>query len=193
VVFIFSPDNLAKGAKLSQTTVRTYLNEARALAKQRGLPGIYFVACTQAIASQVQAAQEAGYDALSAYNYHRGYSGTYQPGGLAESYAQLMSGYQESWQWIISHSRLPYFVPLTAGWDRRPWGSQTPHDRCDSTPASFAAMLRLGKETVDRYPEKTQKILEIYAWNEFGEGGYIEPTKKWGFQYLEQIKQVFGR
>jgi hypothetical protein len=36
------------------------------------------------------------------------------------------------------------------------------------------------------------KILMIEAWNEFGEGSYIEPTKKWGFSYLETIKNVFG-
>jgi hypothetical protein len=36
------------------------------------------------------------------------------------------------------------------------------------------------------------KILMIEAWNEFGEGSYIEPTKKWGFGYLEAIKKAFA-
>ena len=31
----------------------------------------------------------------------------------------------------------------------------------------------------------------IEARNEFGEGAYIEPTKKWGMRYLETIKKVF--
>ena len=54
-------------------------------------------------------------------------------------------------------------------------------------------MLRAGKEMLDRYPEKTKRIGIICAWNEFIEGSYIEPTKKWGTQYLEKVKQVFSK
>jgi hypothetical protein len=32
---------------------------------------------------------------------------------------------------------------------------------------------------MDQHPEETtaERIVLIYAWNEFGEGGYIAPTK----------------
>ena len=32
----------------------------------------------------------------------------------------------------------------------------------------------------------------IYAWNEFGEGGIVAPTKGDEFMKLEAIKEMFG-
>jgi hypothetical protein len=46
---------------------------------------------------------------------------------------------------------------------------------------------------MDQHPEQTTKerLVLIYAWNEFGEGGYIAPTKgdPQG-QYLRALKSV---
>ncbi|WP_298391072.1 glycoside hydrolase family 99-like domain-containing protein, partial [Hydrotalea sp.] len=61
-----------------------------------------------------------------------------------------------------------------------------------STPDEFEAHLKRAKIFMTRNPEKTKKIGIICAWNEFGEGSYIEPTKKFGFQYLERVKKIFG-
>ncbi|WP_394989065.1 hypothetical protein [Cellvibrio sp.] len=36
------------------------------------------------------------------------------------------------------------------------------------------------------------KIGAICCWNEFGEGFYIEPTKKDRFSYLDKVKKLFG-
>jgi hypothetical protein len=38
----------------------------------------------------------------------------------------------------------------------------------------------------------TQKAFTIYAWNEFGEGGIVAPTKGSGTMMLEAIKKVLG-
>jgi hypothetical protein len=35
-------------------------------------------------------------------------------------------------------------------------------------------------------------MLLIYAWNEYGEGGIVAPTRGDGTMKLEAIKQVFG-
>ena len=47
------------------------------------------------------------------------------------------------------------------------------------------------------YAQRNQYMVDrsnrvICCWNEFGEGSYIEPTKKDGFSYLEKVKKVFG-
>jgi Glycosyltransferase WbsX len=36
-----------------------------------------------------------------------------------------------------------------------------------------------------------QRIVSIYAWNEWSEGGYLEPEERTGNDYLESIKDVF--
>ncbi len=191
VVFIFVPSKLEQGARASRTTVRAYFAEAREMAVKRGLKGIYFVACANAIEHLVtRHIPQEGYSAISAFHYGRGFSGRFERGGFPTTYEELLAGYRQSWNWILKNSPLPYLVPMSAGLDKRPAGGTTV---ATSTPESFETMLRAGKEVMDRYPEKTKRTGVICAWNEFTEGAYIEPTKKWKFQYLEKIKLVFGK
>lgn len=194
VVYIFSAEILRDNAKKFGASTNDLLNISRNIAIKAGYKGIYFVACTQAIYSLVnEYIPSSGYDAISAYNYHRGYSGTYEKGGLSINFAELASGYKQSWEWILENSSLPYFLPVSAGWSKNPWGSHTPHDASFSDPLSFRKHLVEAKSMLDRYPDKTKNTIVICAWNEFGEGSYIEPTKKWKFQYLNAIKDVFRK
>lgn len=196
VVFVFSPLLLRDDAAKFGMSTRELFDLARAKAKAKGLPGIYFVGSSAANSYWVKEYLPAhGYDAISAYRYpSRGFQGEYRgTEPAATSYAELTQGYRDQWQWMMQHSPLPYFVPMSAGWDRRPWGSNTPHDQCSSTPESFRQMLVEARKVLERNPAKTRGVGIIYAWNELGEGGYIEPTKKWRFRYLEAIKDVFGK
>lgn len=194
VVYIFSPEQLRDNARKFGKSTRALLDISRDMAKKAGFKGIYYVACTQASDYWVKSfIPESGYDAMSAYNYHRGYSGFYEKGGLSTKFSELAAGYKQSWSWILNNSQLPYFVPVSAGWSKKPWGSHTPHDESISNPTSFRKHLVDAKDIIDRYPDKTMKTVVICAWNEFGEGSYIEPTKKWQFQYLQAIKDVFNK
>ena len=47
-------------------------------------------------------------------------------------------------------------------------------------------------QQVNPVPEKTMRTVVICCWNEYGEGNYIEPTKKYQFQFLEKVKKTFG-
>jgi len=195
VVIVFSPQQLRSSAAGFGMKSGELLNLAREMAVKEGLPGIYFIANTAATASGViEDIPGEGYDALTAYNYHsKGFKGEYTYRvSPSTSYSELLAGYRSQWTWILDNSEIPYLIPMTTGWDSRPWGSDTPHDRSASTPATFREMLVAGKEMMDRFPKKTKRTAIIFAWNEFGEGGYIMPTKKWGFQYLQAVKDVFG-
>lgn len=196
VVFIFSPQALRDDAARFGRSTRELFELARAKALAKGLPGIYFVGSAPANSYWVKDYLPGnGYDAISAYNYRSGgFQGAYQGNEpVATSYAELTQGYRDQWQWMLKNSPLPYFVPMSAGWDRRPWGSNSSQDRCSSTPQSFREMLVAARKVLEQNLGKTKGIGIIYAWNELGEGGYIEPTKKWRFQYLEAIKDVFGK
>lgn len=197
VVIIFSPQQLRDKSKNLHKTTADLLGYARSLALRRGISGIYFVATTYAHPYWVvDYLPSSGYDALTAYNYQsKGFSGAYSGGeDYSTSYQELLAGYKSQWKWIIDNSTLPYIVPMSAGWDRRPWGGSkvAKHDNSGSNPLSFKDMLLAGKDIMDKYPKNTLRMGIIYAWNEFGEGAYIEPTKRWGFKYLEAIKDVFG-
>ena len=197
VLTIFSPEVLRDQAKALGLPVAAMLDMARDKAKALGLPGIYFVLCVAATDYWVlDFAPKAGLDALTAYNYHFGVAGdANKRTPNSHSFEELDGGYQMQWQWILKNSELPYFVPMTSGWDKRPWGGSGKdplHDNSVSTPDSFEQHLLKAKASLKAYPEKTKGMGMICCWNEYGEGSYIEPTKRYGTAYLQRVLSVFG-
>ncbi|NMG29253.1 glycoside hydrolase family 99-like domain-containing protein [Aromatoleum evansii] len=197
VLFVFSADVIRDQAKIIGLKVAEMLDRAREKAKAAGLPGIYFVLSVPATDYWVQKfAPESGFDALSAYNYHFGLAGNSdQRTPDSHSFEELDSAYQMQWNWIIKNSNLPYFIPMTSGWDKRPWGGSKKdprHDDSISTPDSFERHLLKARVLLKANPSKTQGVGMVCCWNEYGEGSYVEPTKLYGFEYLKRINMVFG-
>ncbi len=95
-----------------------------------------------------------------------------------------------------------YFTCASTGFDRRPWWQigwgypgEGVNDRPYNTGISlllFAQHLRTVKGYLDEHPIETSKTLIVYAWNEWGEGGIIEPSVVHQYEYLDTIKSVFG-
>lgn len=195
-VFVFSQERLRENAKKFGYTTADLIKTANEIARNAGLDGIYFVGATEAVSYWVKEhGPQNGYDAFSVYNYHRGFSGTYNPLTLpSHSYDELDKAYQQNWDWILGNSPLPYILPISAGWNKKPWGGSLDpfHDNSSSTPVQFEQHLRAAKARLDKYPATTKRSAVICCWNEFGEGSYIEPTKKDGLTYLEKVKKVFG-
>ncbi|MDX9881457.1 MAG: glycoside hydrolase family 99-like domain-containing protein [Prolixibacteraceae bacterium] len=96
---------------------------------------------------------------------------------------------QNKWDSILT---IPYFPNVTIGWDNTP---RYPEKGIESvvhynnSPESFTAYLLKAKEYVDNRPEQT-KLIIINAWNEWVEGSYLEPDMKWGYGYLEAVKNT---
>jgi len=101
---------------------------------------------------------------------------------------------------IHSSDAIRYLPFLAAGWNPRPWGDPR---ACFALPTRPQWTLELTKmrADLDRYETfgiplpggGRQKAFTIYAWNEFGEGGFVAPTKGEGYMKLEAIAEVFGR
>lgn len=99
---------------------------------------------------------------------------------------------------------IPWMPYLAAGWNPRPWT----HPRADAQHRRFFAApsrdewleeLRAVKQDLQRFPGLglpttgglRQRAFTIYAWNEFGEGGIVAPTRGEGAMKLEAIREVF--
>jgi len=100
---------------------------------------------------------------------------------------------------------IPWMPYLAAGWNPRPWTypKAPPHyQRFFKFPTGkeFTDELKAMKEALEKHPSlglpkrdgTRRKIFTIYAWNEFGEGGIVAPTKGRGTMMLDSIKHVFG-
>jgi hypothetical protein len=195
VVFIFSADVLNKNAAAIGMKTAELFALADRIFKDAGLTGIKFIGGAGGAQPGFDYSATSGYAGYSAYNFHGAALKRFDGGRqMSHSYAELDEGYRDHWNWFLTKADGLYVMPMTAGWDKRPWGgsSDPAHDKSNSTPAQFEAHLREAKRLMDAYPDKTKHMGVICCWNEFGEGSYIEPTRRDGFTYLEQVKKVFG-
>lgn len=180
VVFVFSHEALEAKARKFGSSAKELIEAGDEMAKADGLPGIYFVANSISKGNVA----DFGYSAMSAYNYH----------GLSresESYKELIKDYKDIWPRSARKSRTPhYIVPLTQGWDRRPWGgSKNPrHDNSGGTPELFREHVADARKFIQDNQEMTQGMAVICCWNEYGEGSYIEPSAKYGKRFLEALR-----
>ncbi len=97
---------------------------------------------------------------------------------------------RDKWDSILS---IPYFPNVTVGWDDSPRFPERGKEvvYINNSPGSFAAYLQKAKEYADNHPEQPG-LITINAWNEWTEGSYLEPDMKWGYGYLEAVKNVIS-
>lgn len=101
---------------------------------------------------------------------------------------------------IRMHDALNYTPYLPVGWNPKPWNDPraafTMPTRSQWKKALEQMKSDLEKSSNLGFPKKdgtTQKAFTIYAWNEFGEGGFLAPTKGDKYMKLEVLKSVFGK
>ncbi len=191
VVFVFSPGQLKKCAELFGEKAGTLLTRPDAKGKAHGVKGIFFVAVSNEEPGENLQRFFAGegYSGYTGWNYvllkDKSKTADYNP--MVDTYSNLFAASSQIDKY------LPYIASVSPGWDSRPWGSGNAVVRENSTPEKFENMLRPARKFMDTRLGIKRKIVMIEAWNEFGEGAYIEPIQKWGVKYLEAIMNVFGK
>lgn len=189
VVFIFAPDRLTED--LGSERVKGAFAAMREECRRAGLKGLYLVACVGDAGGARRAAEE-GYDAISAYNWPGlGLTG----GGLQGPYETLVEGYRRQWEHLLEQSRLPLApLPVSGGWDSRPWHGEDNLVRFGRTPELFKRHLLEARRLLEsgRLQPASPKAILVEAWNEWGEGSYIEPHAEFGFDYLDAIRETFA-
>ncbi|MBI2301944.1 MAG: glycoside hydrolase family 99-like domain-containing protein [Armatimonadetes bacterium] len=128
--------------------------------------------------------KQAGFNACAAYNYA---GVNVAPGAKEAPYDTMVTGYETLWQEATKPGILPYIVPVSPGWDSRPWYGDRAMVRTDPRPEKFRRMCEAAKRYVN--PKLQAVIAE--CWNEFGEGSYLEPTVQYGFGYLDALRDAF--
>lgn len=75
-----------------------------------------------------------------------------------------------------------------AKWDNTPRKGKRGICYTNNTPELFQKFFtKQIQRTINVY---NKDMIFIYAWNEWAEGGYLEPDEEYGFQYLEAIKNA---
>jgi hypothetical protein len=189
VVIIFSPHRLTED--LGSSKVKEAFAAMREECQRAGFPGLHLIACVGDAGEARRAAAE-GYDAVTAYTWpHLGMGG----GGKAAPFATLVEGYRRHWELLYAESLIPLNpLPVSGGWDSRPWHGLNNLVRFGRTPELFRQHLRDARRFLEAQPSggTVPPAVLIEAWNEWGEGSYIEPHQEFGFGYLDALREVFA-
>ena len=98
--------------------------------------------------------------------------------------------YDKVWKAVINHK--PSSDKCIAGafvdWDNSPRRGNKGYVIENGNPEKFGMYLEKQVENVKK--NYHNEYIFIFAWNEWAEGGYLEPDTKNGYRYLEEIKRV---
>ena len=102
--------------------------------------------------------------------------------------------YDDIWEKLLS--RTPRSEKSVAGafvdWDNTPRLGMNGTVIQGASPEKFKGYFSRQVERVRKNIYKNDYIF-IFAWNEWAESGYLEPDEKFGYGYLEAIKEVLSR
>ncbi len=189
VVIIFSPYRLT--SDLVSANVKAAFEAMRAECRQAGLKGLYLIACVGDAGGARQAAAE-GYDSVTAYNW----PGLGKTGeGMYAPYSTLIEGYRRNWEHILEQSPIPLVpLPVSGGWDSRPWHGENNLVRFGRTPELFKQHLSDARQFLETFQASSVSAENGIgrSLERMGEGSYIEPHKEYGFGYLDAIRNVFS-
>lgn len=164
---------------------RETLGEMNAVLRGKGLADLYFVA----LGGGSKNYAEAGFSAFTAYSYY----GTnpeckYEwKRGHSIPYEDMVAHFESVWQACTRKPPLPYIVPVGSNWDNRPRARQKARVIAGKTPELFEKMCRTSLQYIDA----RNNLAIIEAWNEWGEGSFIEPDREFGFAFLDRVRKVY--
>lgn len=204
VVSIFDYGDMKRKLGGDPVKVGEFLDRARTLAQtQFGLPGIYFMVNDWPFPEMIQ---QAKFDGTARYGYA---AGGRPRTALTAPYDDYVTGFDNAfnesttpstdslWKQDAAASQ-PYMVTVNTPLDYRAASGLNDY-YTNPTPESFRYSLKEAKSFVDAYRNTgfntnigNKKIILIGAWNEFSEATALHPTKKYGFSFLEMVRQVFS-
>ncbi|WP_295090346.1 glycoside hydrolase family 99-like domain-containing protein [Ruminococcus sp.] len=89
-------------------------------------------------------------------------------------------------------SREDVYPQLVPRWDKTPRKGKDAEVFYNTTPENFGKAIDLGLSHLNgKKPE--HRIMFLFAWNEWGEGAYLEPDIKYGRKHLEMLRKKISK
>ncbi len=110
--------------------------------------------------------------------------------GLSKIMNMNQVSYDKVWNTILNRkpSSEKNVPGAYAGWDNSPRHGTRATIHTGRTPQKFQNYL---SKQIKKAKEIYHKdMIFMYAWNEWAEGGYLEPDERSGYQYLEAVKNA---
>ena len=179
---------------LQHPDMQAFVELWQRLARENGLPGIYFVG--QAEVGQEQKILRLGMDAacifrmMECVNRRPFLKKAVQRIKINLFKHPRVFRYAEAARWFVGpeDTRDDIIPTIYSGWDH------TPRSGCEGTvfshytPDVFERHVKQVLRAVENKPASL-KIVFVKSWNEWGEGNYMEPDRRYGLQFLERLKK----
>lgn len=191
VFFIYNPNQIPD--------LKVFVDLWRELAAANGLNGIWFVGiahvrteeeCEKANAEYIAS----GIDSVMSVNIleYRQYGWFWTKlRGLFRRVGWLadIRFYDSKCQRCAGDSRENFIPVCTSGWDHTPRTGEKGSAFLGYTPRKFKKALAEKVALVQGKPQEKRFVL-IKSWNEWAEGNYLEPDRRFGRKFLEAVKSV---
>lgn len=114
---------------------------------------------------------------------------------LSEHYLKKVRRMNYDQLWKANINRMPKSSKNVAGvfvdWDNTPRRGTKGIVVDGANPQKFKKYFKEKVEMIKKY--YSSDYIFIFAWNEWAEGGYLEPDKRYKDKYLKAIKEVLGK
>lgn len=190
----------------SSSAVAAALNQLRAAAQAKGLPGVFVVggfgvpedtSGQDSLFPDLSWVLGDGYDAFSMYNYP--YTPMIVNGMLP--FSSLSDAGRWTWTQCAAKCHVPFIPVAMDGWDPRPWNERAPngdlvwYNRTPSDVTTFvsdAIAWANANPQVRPEPPPTPPLVLMEAWNELGEGSYLVPTVGDGSSFGDSLATMLS-
>lgn len=88
------------------------------------------------------------------------------------------------------HPGFTRFRTVMPGWDNTARRQNEPFILDNPTPGAFQAWLETAMNETKRDLQGDERLVFINAWNEWAEGAYLEPDKRFGHAYLQAVRNA---
>ncbi len=194
VFAVFRRSNLIAGlGGLDQAKEALEWMRRRCIAK--GLPGLHIQAMAYPgrggpeqtasvnVGSEEHAAGVLGFDSATSYQFC---ASAFDEGDYVPWAANAMS------HWDRFEKIYKVFHPhVSVGWDNTQRHPSAKAAVIGATPEAFEACLWKARHYLDARPDQAP-LVTINSWNEWTEGSYLLPDMRWGYRYLQAVRNVFG-
>ena len=200
LLIIFSHRDLRESLG-GPAAVKKGFAQLRERAAAAGLGGVTIAACCLPGPENgwvdLQTLADEGYDVFTGYAHY----GYFRRGDdMKQSFADLVAGHADIWDRFAAKDVRPYIPVVTTGWDPRPWQEPVKAAETrpywlhypDRTPSAVGTFVENAVRWLDAHPKQatSERLILLYAWNEYGEGGYLAPTRGDGDAYLRAVKSA---
>lgn len=165
------------------------------LALTNGLKGIHMVRTLGGFSI----GEQQGFDASMEFEPHY----TFAHGNLKQPWSRfsvegrehLVMDYDKVWQSILE--RTPHrdgeqiYPGAYVNWDNTPRRGSSGQSSLGMTPQKFGWYL--SKQIARAKEAYKSEFVFINAWNEWGEGAYLEPDIEYGYQYLHAVRRALDQ